>query len=249
MPAFNIDKFRSHLDKRGTLLTNKFDVEFQVPGVLQNIYSNNYADISETLNYRAEQIRLPGISLDAFPVNRYGLGPAIKFPTSASFTDISVTFTEDRNVTLWKFHNEWISRIFDYTGTNGQGATGPYTLQYRKNYVIDIVINVYNNSPLDTVQAVPEPTIIVVLKEAYPISINDINLDWSQNNNLFKPTVTYTFKSWYIKGLIKDPIKYKGRFVNPGEYFANELPTPPPASPPSQQGSSPVSRQRPIILP
>lgn len=214
MPAFNINNFRSHLDKRGTLLTNKFDVEFQVPGVLQNVQATRYSDIYETLNYRAEQIRLPGVSLDPFQVSRYGLGPSIKFPASVNFTDISITFTEDRNVTLWKFHNDWIARIFDYTGNNSAGPTGSYTLQYRKNYVIDIFINVYNNDPATLIKssAIPEPTITVVLKEAYPLSINDINLDWSQNSTLFKPTITYNFKSWYIQGFVKEPVRYKGRF-------------------------------------
>lgn len=258
MPAFNISNFRTHLDQRGTLLTNKFNVEFGIPVVLQNTKISRYTNIEETLNFRAEQIRLPGVSLDPFQVNRYGLGPSIKFPTNVNFTDISITFIEDRDVTLWKFHNEWISWIFDYTGNKSNSSTGPYTLQYRKNYVIDIIINIYNNDSETFIKSSstipPEPTTSIVLKEAYPLSINDINLDWSQNNTLFKPTVTYTFKSWYIRDFIRTSSEYRRKSTDFDELFyvpstpSTQTPSAPTLQAP-QVNPTTATRQRPIILP
>jgi hypothetical protein len=248
MPAFNINNFRSHLYQRGTLLTNKFDVEFRIPDVLNGVAPDRYSNMIETLNYRADQIRLPGISLDSFQVNRYGLGPSMKFPTSVSFTDISITFTEDRNVTLWKFHNEWISRIFDYTGVKGEGTTGPYTLQYRDAYTIDIIINVYNNDPGVQLseKSILSPSIQVVLKDAYPVSINDINLDWSQNNSLFKPVITYTFKNWYIKDFFKEQLTFKGG----GNILQQTQTTGRQQNVPNQPiGPTQTNLPRPIILP
>ena len=65
--------------------------------------------------------------------------------------------------------------------------------RYKSDYTTDLTITQYNEQN--------QASYSVNLYEAYPVSINDINLDWSQNNTLFKPTVTYTFKSWYVKDL------------------------------------------------
>lgn len=183
--TFNIANFSGHINKLGTVQTNKFKVEIGTPAILRAVNNN------ELYQYRASSVRIPGANFDMQNVARYGVGPQQKFPTNVIFNDIDVTFLDTNYNNLWKYFTIWLNGIFDYTGRSG-GSEASYSVQYKINYVTDMSIYVFDNSG-DRVNK-------VTLKDAFPVSLGDVSLSWSENNRLYEFTVRFTFKEWFFEG-------------------------------------------------
>ena len=181
---FNIRDFSSHINSTGTVQTNKFFVEIASP----NIFAPD--ETQRLIQYRASNVRIPGVSFDQLNSYRYGIGPQEKFPTNVNFQDISINFIDTGNNDLWKYFYAWTNGIFDYTGVSG-GSSPSYQVEYKDYYATDIFIHVMDNSG--------NQTLSVGLKEAYPISVDNVGLAWSENNKLFEFNVNFTFREWYIE--------------------------------------------------
>jgi hypothetical protein len=225
--AFDIADFKGHINKKGVLQTNKFDVLISFPynpkgfGNL-NITSADGNGIGSTkdntrdLQYRCIGASLPGIALRTADVNRFGIGISEKMPFTGNYTDVTLTFLMDRTGDVYKFWYTWINYIF---GTNGQEGSNNiygqnvgndntnrsfYTAEYKDNYAADVTVTIYD--------ATGKAQIVATLVKAFPISINDIALNWSDNNNLIKLTTTVTFREWVFgspeKPLTLKPIQF-----------------------------------------
>ena len=168
--VFNIKDFSAHINRFGTLQTNKFVVKVPAP----RIFGPSATD--QLMEYRASNARIPGASLDLQRVMRYGVGPEQKFPTNINFSDINITFIDTSENELWKRFTTWINGIFDFTGPAG-GSEASYKTEYKIDYTSDVKIFVYDNdSVLKNV---------LVLKEAFPVSISEVGVSWSENNKLY----------------------------------------------------------------
>ena len=182
--GFNISDFASSITQDGVIQTNKFTAIIpNVPGLSP--------DISTLMAYRGEQCHIPGVTFDMQQINRYGVGPLQKFPTNVNFTENTLTFIDDSQNTIWKTFYNWMNYIFQYTGQSPSNniSDANYTVRYKSDYARNINIHLFNNSG--------ENVTTIVLREAFPISINDINLSWADNNNLFRVIVTFAFTDWY----------------------------------------------------
>lgn len=113
---FNISEYKSYIGKTGTLPTNKFYVDIPIPRVLfrSEILVNNIRrsmpTFGENLSFRAESVRVPGVTMQMTSVNRYGIGPIQKYPFNANFTDTSMTFLADKESLVWIFFYNWLRR-------------------------------------------------------------------------------------------------------------------------------------------
>ena len=197
--SFNIDRFIGNLSQNGTLKNNRYDISMNVPamfiegttGLLRN-FNTRQQGISNIIKFRAEKATLPGINMDLSQHKRYGVGPVSSFPTNVDFTKLSIEFLETTNQQLYKFFYEWITTIFDFTGAGGNiiPPVPRYNLEYPKYFTTDMVINVYReNSTVAT---------NIRIIEAFPSSISDKSLAWSDNNTLNKVDVAFNFKEWRI---------------------------------------------------
>ena len=146
---FDLETFKSHLSKTGTLPTNKFEVDIEIPRVLWNteVLVNNLrrpqVTFGETLSFRAESVRAPGVTLQTTAVNRYGYGPQQRFPYNANFTDSSMTFIADKQSLIWIFFYNWLNNVFAYTSLDSPN-TESY-LNYRSNYMYDYAVKIKIN--------------------------------------------------------------------------------------------------------
>ena len=205
--AFNIDNFVSNLDRYGTLQTNKFDVIVTVPPLLVSQFAltpveerNNaplIGGLNETasiLRFRAERINLPGVVIDTDNNRRYGVGPREKYGTNVSFSDFSTTFLEDGNNSIYKLFFYWTNLIFDYgavySPSGGIGSPPTYLSGYKSDYQTFIEVRIFDNSGRQQNR--------VLFREAYPISVSDVSLGWSDNNNLFRTSVSFAYTDWTI---------------------------------------------------
>lgn len=218
MPAFNIHKFKANLTDLGTIQTNKFLVKIN-PWKLSD--NKPGRDATEVLMFRAESIKMPGINLETLSTNRYGIGTSQKFPTNVSYNDIDITFLETRDLLIYGLFDEWINLgIFNHSRLLVDGYADSlqpnYALEYKEQYSTYIIIEVYNNegtelphdeSTIKDSKREVTPTSKIVLLDAYPISINDNSLNWSDNNNLLKLSVRFNFKQYYITSKIESAFK------------------------------------------
>lgn len=190
--TFNIRNFIGNINRYGTLQTNRFKVMISPPRLL-----TRSTGMMERLSYRAESARVPGLAIDATEVRRTGVGPREKVAVNVGFSDMGITFIEEGNNDVFKFFYTWVNGIFDFTGSRG-GSNPTYSTAYKRDYVSEkIEIYVYDNSG----KLVNK----VVLKEAFPISLSETNLSWSDNNQLYKLNVTFAYTSWYLDGYSSTP--------------------------------------------
>ena len=195
---FNLENFKSYLAKTGTLPTNRFAIEIPVPKVLfgaEVVVNNKKRPIpgfTEDLQFRAESITAPGVTLDMTNVNRYGIGPIQKFPFNANFTPVSITFLADKDSLVWIFFYNWLNNIFSYSHDDANPSAD--FLRYRANYMVDYVvdpkIHIYDYDGVLSTS--------IQLIDAYPISMNEVNLSWSDNNQLMRITVSFAYRHWRI---------------------------------------------------
>ena len=195
--GFNINSFKSHVGRSGMLQNNKFLCRFYVPVGMQAAGENNadYREIARLLEYWCEATNLPGVALNIHEVRRYGYGPFEKRPHAPQFTDLNLQFYADSGGAIWTFWQQWIKLVMNYDFRNGiRGRTGaadmePYELNYRDQYVADVEINVYDNAG--------KLSMTTMLREAYPVFVGDIPLNWGDQSNLMRIPVTLTFADWF----------------------------------------------------
>jgi len=200
MPAFNISEFKSNISEYGILQNNKFSVFIPIsPNVLVSTFTNTLdplftIDSMRALQFRAEAASVPGFSLQTQDVRVQGTGVNQKMPFNALFPDVNVTFLADSRGDIYKYFYSWFSNIIDFTGSSFSFFPSPsYSIGYKSDYITDISILVYDNFGNLTKQ--------IILYEAYPDSITEIPLDWSDRDRPMKFTVKFAYTRWGIYGI------------------------------------------------
>lgn len=151
--------------------TNRFDVSIPVPLTLIP-----YIQSSRNLIYRCENANLPGRTFATTEQKTYG--PVEKHPYLTTYNDIDMTFIVDDDMQQKIFFDAWLNYI---------NPTYNYNMRYKENYATTITVNQYdvNNKLSYTVD----------LFDAYPISVNQLDLDWN-GDGYHKLTVTFAYTYW-----------------------------------------------------
>jgi hypothetical protein len=200
---FNINTFQANIRNEGLLQTNRFKVTIPPPQILSGASSGgangtrSTNDLSKLLSFRAEQFRAPGLTLLTDSVNRYGVGSKQKMVHNVNYTDTVVTFLSDGYGDIWTFWYNWINKIFNFAGNDNAGNGSPnslpgYVAQYKENYAVKMSVTIYD--------VLGYETMTINLYDAYPIYINDTQLNWGDNNQLLRISVGITFKEFSIEG-------------------------------------------------
>jgi hypothetical protein len=193
-PGFNIEQFKAYVGKNDVLSNNRFLARFYLPIGLQGI-DNDAAKTSRQLEYWGENIIFPGISLNVHLHNRYGYGMFEKKPDKAIVQDMRAVFLGDGQGAIWSFFNQWVKLVANHdlrSGIDGQtGVRGvkPYILSYKNEYAVNIEIQVFDKYG--------DVQLHLMLRDAYPISIGDLPLDWNDNNTVMRIPVFFTFMDYY----------------------------------------------------
>lgn len=201
--AFNVDEISAELSRSGILRNNKFLVQFPMPLSLRQ--TTTFAQLSDTnnvLSLYCEGASLPGIGLLTEDIRRYGYGPNEKKPFAPQFTDMNLTFRGDAGGNVWAFMNAWMRCAVNYEYRTGMNtANGPVPNQFphevgykfdfdnQEGYATDTTVSVFDESGTEAVR--------VILREAYPIFVGDIPLNWSTRSDYMRIPVTLAFFDWY----------------------------------------------------
>ena len=137
-----------------------------------------YNDISsDKLILRCETAELPSRTY-ATAEQKFGSNPIEKFPYQVQFNDLNLTFIVDDDMLAKYFFDGWLEAVI---------PSSNYNPNYKNTYSTTINIRQYRNNN--------EPSYSVDLFEAYPISVNQLDLDWSAEGH-HKLTVVFAYTSW-----------------------------------------------------
>ncbi len=204
---FNLNTFRTEISTNGIIHSHNFEVQLTLPGIIGTTTGGAGTALDTTtatnmLLLRAEAIRIPGILLKTADVARYGVGPNSKWPFSAGFIDTSFTFISDRECNLWTMFYLWLNAIFGFAGTDtaatGGGGTAvnttaTYQVAYKDDYVAPTMSYLIYTATGELAQTIQ-------FYDGYPVSMNDMPLEWGETNNLLRITIGMTFREVTILG-------------------------------------------------
>jgi hypothetical protein len=173
--AGNINEFKSSFTK-DLARTNRFDVQIPVPLTLIP-----YVASAKSLTYRCETAQLPGRTFATTEQRTYG--PIEKYPYLNTYGDLDLTFIVDDDMNQKVFFDAWMNYINPLYNNN---------MRYKGDYSTTIVINQYN--------VANELTYSVNLIDAYPISINQMDLNWG-DDGYHKLSVTFAYTYWQNNSL------------------------------------------------
>ena len=168
--AGSINDFKSSF-KGDLARPNRFIVDVPIPATLLP-----YVRTSRNLRYRCDGAQLPGRSLATTEQKTYG--PIEKHPYLSTYNDIDLTFLIDDDMDIKVFFDAWLNFINPSYSNN---------FRYKSEYSTDLTVTQYDVSG--------EASYSVNLYEAFPISINQLDLDWS-NDGYHKLTVTFAYTYW-----------------------------------------------------
>jgi len=168
--AGSINDFKSSF-KNDLARPNRFDVDIPIPLTLLP-----YLKTANNLRYRCENANLPGRTLATLEQKTYG--PVEKFPYLTTYNDIDLTFIVDGDMSQKVFFDAWLNYVNPLANNN---------FRYKSDYAADLKITQYDITN--------QATYSVDLIEAFPISINQLDLDWS-NDSYHKLTVTFAYTKW-----------------------------------------------------
>ena len=159
--------------KRDLARPNRFDVFIPIPVALLSYYSGGARDLS----LRCDQAELPSRTL-ATADRKIGSVPVQKFPYLSTYNDLTLTFLVGGDMSEKLFFDAWMEII---------NPTSNFNFNYKKDYCTDIVVRQYDMSNNLTYDA--------MMIDAYPIAVNQLDLDWS-NDGIHRLSVVFAYTYW-----------------------------------------------------
>jgi hypothetical protein len=169
--AGSISEFQSSF-KKDVARPSKFLVDIPVPLTLLP-----YIKSARGLSMRCEQAQLPGRTF-ATAEQKIGSNPIEKFPYETTYNDIDLTFIVDDDMSQKVFFDAWMNYI---------NPTFNYNYRYKSDYASIITISQYD--------VMNEISYSCSLYDAFPISMNQLDLDWS-SEGYHKLSVTFAYTYW-----------------------------------------------------
>ena len=128
------------------------------------------------MTFRCEAAELPGKTFMTHDQKTYG--PTEKFPYQHAYNDINLTFIVSDDMKEKKMFEEWIETV---------SPIDSYNFNYRDNYSGSVQITQFD--------VTGKPIYKVELVNAYPIGLNQLDLDWSSDGH-HKLVVTLAYTYW-----------------------------------------------------
>ena len=169
--AGSISEFKSSF-RTDLARPSRFDVLIPIPVVL---FASPLVT-SKSLTYRCEAAVLPGRTFETHDQKTYG--PIEKFPHLTSYTDVDLTILMDDDMKQKYAFDAWLDNINSPIDNN---------YSYKDQYSTTITINQYD--------VTNKLSYSVDLYEAFPTSVNQLDLDWS-NDGVHKLSVTFAYTYW-----------------------------------------------------
>ena len=177
--------FLSEFRRRGFARTNLFEVTIRPP---RNLTSNQGMD--KVIHLYADSVNIPGLNFATSETRRYGYGPIEKKPYAPIFNDISISFLVDGNGNIYKYFYKWMNSIVasdQYVNGNSSSSNGlgAFEVEYKDEYKCQLGISTFDEAGNSVLTS--------QIVDAIPIGLSDTSLSWSENDQIMKMNVTFTY--------------------------------------------------------
>jgi hypothetical protein len=169
--AGNLNEFKSSFYTE-VARPARFDVTIPVPIVL-----SPYVTAGRNLSFRCENAEMPGRTFETAE-RKIGSAPIEKMPYHTTYNEVTMTFIVGDDMKEKIFFDAWQELVNPSTN---------YNFQYKANYAVDISVNQYSSTNNLSYSA--------VLREAFPVSVNQLDMDWS-SDGYHKLAVVFAYKQW-----------------------------------------------------
>lgn len=212
--AFNINDFRSSFNNFEPASPANYEViitrdpfieQSFGAGVVGNAIST---DMTRQLMYRCESCSLP--SRDLVSTNRMTYGMPKKVVSGSVFNNVSFSFIVSDDMSEKHYFYQWQNAILNNEANSFQDNPNVNDVAYYDSYTGDILINTYSKFG--------DLKYSIYLVEAYPISVQEVQLGWNNTNDYIRVNVTMAYRYFYentedVKGInagIRTNIKSDG---------------------------------------
>lgn len=170
-------EFVAAVKTQGLMPSNRFKVEFSLPGSVLNAPSGTAfkPDLRKVMLY-CDTAQLPGMSISTTQARTYG--EFREMPYERLFDNINLTFYIDRTMDTKALFDTWINSIQNPASRQ---------LAYYNDYITDMTIYVLDKSDKSQYS--------VKLYECYPKSIGSIQLDYAAKD-VMKLQVSINYRYW-----------------------------------------------------
>lgn len=208
--AFNVYEFLGTLSKQGVSKASDYEVRVNFPAKATRSFRQGISD----LRFRAEAVELPGRTIVTTPYRDVGVPREIGY--GAIYPPISITFLVSRDLRERVLFTNWQDAIVGDTRKLQVADGRSFNVGYYNDYIADIEIIKYNETG--------NPNLFVKLIEAYPRTVNQMALAYSDNEPL-RLTVTFQYRYFTEKldvSTLSDIIGTVGQIASNPRRFATE---------------------------
>lgn len=202
--TFNVNEFSSRINAVGGLQKpSLFYVEIAPPPWMSKSGGGsflsglaNFTNIlgGSNLRFLCSSATIPGISTLFSDVRRQGYGPLERRANGVVFPNVDAVFFIDNRNTVLRFFHRWMQNIVQYNGDGSEvGMTSnfsmPYEVGYYDDYVTTITIYFY-----DATGGSGFNIRRIQLREAFPVSVGDVGLNWASADEVANMAVSFTYR-------------------------------------------------------
>lgn len=150
----------------------RFEVMVPIPIKLMAYYGT-----AKNLTFRCESAELPSVTFETLEQKIYG--PTEKYPRQKNYNESTLTFMVSDDMKEKLFFDAWVELI---------NPSSTYDFPYKMDYATAITIN--------QIDVTGKVSYSISLEDAFPISINQLDLDWSSIETYHKLSVVFAYKTW-----------------------------------------------------
>jgi len=156
---------------------SRFDVTIPIPIVLLP-----FRNTARQLSLRCETAQLPSSTLSTTE-QRIGSNPVERYPYQSTYNDLELTFIVSDDMSEKVFFDSWLELI---------NPSYNFNFKYKSDYSVTMQVNQYD--------VTNNKSYAINLIEAYPIAVNQLDLDWSSTEH-HKLTVVFAYTYWQNNSL------------------------------------------------
>lgn len=175
--TFSVEDLKSQISSRfGPARSNRYRVYF--PTV-------EFATQPEALSVLCDSVSMPGRQITT--TERFTDMKAQKVAYGFAAEDVEISFILTNDWSAWTYLNDWNQQIIG----NVQGLRN-YTVRFKADYAKDIEIEHLNNNSQDLSQIAKR----VLLQNAYPTTLNAIDLSNDSENEIIRVSASFSYDNW-----------------------------------------------------
>lgn len=174
MSNFSLSKFQSEIRARGLAKPNRFEILMNTPALVRQ--QGPFQD-TNLVNLFCESANLPPTSIGLR--QQRILGPAYQRPSTIDYggDGMTMTFLLDQTMNVKAYFDCWMASIVNPL---------TYNVRYQLEYAVDITVKQLNEQN--------RPTYEVILTDAFPRSMNMLEVNNASTNAVHKLSVNFAYR-------------------------------------------------------